>query len=69
MIMMKNHADAASILRQPHVHVLAFPFVPYGIEEEPRDCQECYARKKRYGNIVLYKKVIRCVLRNCRSSP
>ena len=61
LIVVKNHADAASILQHPHSHVLAFPFVPHGIEEELRGCQEFYARKERcaFCDIMLHERVSR----------
>ncbi|PWB81074.1 MAG: galactose-1-phosphate uridylyltransferase [Candidatus Methylomirabilota bacterium] len=61
LIIMKNHADAASILSHPHSHVLALPFVPFGIEEELRGCREFYARKERcaFCDIILHERVSR----------
>ncbi|MBZ0169082.1 galactose-1-phosphate uridylyltransferase [Candidatus Methylomirabilis lanthanidiphila] len=61
LIVVKNNADAAGILRHPHSHVLALPFIPYGIEEELRGCREFYARKERcaFCDIILHERVSR----------
>lgn len=61
LIVVKNHADAAGILIHPHSHVLALPFIPYGVEEELRGCGEFYARKERcaFCDIILHERVSR----------
>lgn len=64
VMVVKNHAEAARSIWHPHSHVLAFPFVPHGLDEELRGCREFYARKERcaFCDMVLHERVS-CVRR------
>lgn len=47
IMVVKNFGDAFSRYEHPHSHIIAFPIVPKGIEEEIQGCLEFYRYKER----------------------
>ena len=47
IMVVKNHGRAVSLFEHPHSHVVAFPIVPKGINDEIHGTMEYYRRKER----------------------
>jgi len=61
VMVVKNHGDSVSRYEHPHSHVIAFPIVPRGIDEEIQGCLEFYRRKERciYCDILREEREMR----------
>lgn len=47
VMVVKNHGRSVSRYEHPHSHVIAFPIVPKGIDEEVQGCLDFFRRKER----------------------
>ncbi|MBI5167659.1 MAG: galactose-1-phosphate uridylyltransferase [candidate division NC10 bacterium] len=59
VMVVKNHGRAVSLFEHPHSHIVAFPVVPKGIEEEIQGVISYYRRKERCVFCDILKEELR----------